>query len=53
MLDLHTSEFRVKPQWRRKHLFLAIRLLFNHNVFQFFDAYFKQIEGEAMGNPFT
>ena len=42
----------MKPDWPRKQLLVAMRLLLKCNVFQFDDAYFRQIEGGSMGNPF-
>ena len=53
MVALDAFMFKTKPGWPRKQLLLAIRLLLKCNVFQFDDTYFRQIEGGAMGNPFT
>ena len=53
MVALDAFIFKTKPGWPRKQLLLAIRLLLKCNVFQFDDTYFRQIEGGAMGNPFT
>ena len=50
---LDSFVFKVKPIWPRRQLILSIMVLLKCNVFQFDDAFFRQIEGGAMGNPFT
>ena len=53
MVALGNFIYRVKPGWPRNQLLLAIRLPLKCYVFQFDDTCFRQIEGDAMGNPFT
>ena len=53
ILALDTFLFKVQPNWPRRQLLLAIRLILKCIFFQFDDTYFKRIEGGVIGNPFT
>ena len=45
--------FKVRLNWPRKQLLLAIKLILKCNVFQFDHTYFRKIGAGAMINPFT
>ena len=52
-MALDTFVFKVRPGWPRKQTTLAIKILLKCDVFEFGDTYYKQLQGGAMGNPFT
>ena len=43
IVDLDSFIFKVKLNWPRKQLLLAIRLVLKYNFFQFDDVYFFQV----------